>query len=432
MKSILIFILAVLSSLTLPLISPGQAMVMAAELKHSTTESDRKSVTLTVYGTGAALVADTRDIMLASPRGMLTILDIPKTLEPETLQIMARDKRGSAISGFKVLEAAFAYDLDSNINILKRFVGEEVKLIEENSFQDRTTVTTAKLLKVTGGPVFLIDGEVHLNHPGRIVLPESDGVTLEPALGVRYMAKRPTAVDLTAVYMADGFGWSADYALTLGDTGSSALLSGWITVRNESGMDFKDAVISVVAGSVNRAQEARRVPASMTYSSMKEAYDAPETKGLFDYYLIKIPGEKTVMDGASKHFAYLSSTITGVKKEYTVRDRTDYMGDRYGETKLPVEVSVTFENSEENNAATVLPGGIMRIYREGGDGSTFFIGEERIGNTPKGAQVRVKAGNAFDITATRKTTDYKRIRARLHEEAVSVTLKKQQERGSER
>ncbi len=395
---------------------------MAAELKHSTTEADRRSVTLTIYSSGPALIADTRDIKVASPRGALTMLDVPKTIRPETLQVVARDKRGGAIDGLKVLEANFTYDLASNSKILKKFIGEEVTLVEDNDFQDRTKTTKARLLRFDGGPVFLIDGEVHIGHPGRIVLPETKGLTLAPALSVRYSSPRPTAVDLTAVYQAMSIDWSADYSLTLSNSGTSAKLSSWITVGNNSGTDFRGAGITVVAGDINRAPEANypRMKRSMV---MMEASSEPVTKGVFEYYQIKVPGKKTILDGESRHFAYMASTITGVKKEYTIRDRADYSGQADGKTKLPVEVSVKFKNSKENNAGVALPAGIMRIYHKKGKEAPFFIGEERIGNTPEGEAVKVKAGSAFDITATRTVTDFKRIRTRLHEEAVSVAIK---------
>ncbi len=406
---------------------------MAAELKHSTTGADRSSLTLTIYSAGPALVAETRDLQLASPLATLTMLDVPKTLRAETLRVIARDKRGGALGGFKVLEAGFTYDLASNSKILKKFIGKEVTLVEDNDFQERTKEIAAKLLRVDGGPVFLIDGEVHLNHPGRIVLPAPgarDGVSLAPGLNIRYDSKRPTAVDLTAIYLAGGIDWSADYSLTLSNSGDKAELSSWITVRNTTGADFKDASINVVAGDINRAPEAN-YPRMKRSVALMEQSSVPETKGVFEYYRIEIPGENTVMDGESRRFAYMASTLAGVKKEYIVHDRpgyrAGYRGDYLGEpdegTKLPVEVSVIFKNSKENNAGSPLPAGIMRIYTEDDRGAPFFIGEERIGNTPEGVDVRVKAGSAFDITAKRKTTDFKRIRARLHEEAVNVIVK---------
>ena len=353
-------------------------------------------------------------------------------MNPKTLQVIALGKKGGALDGFKVIESNFSYDLASNNKLLSKFVGRDVLLTEENEFQDRTKETKAKLLRVNGQRVFLIDGELHLNHPGRIVLPDTKDLSLTPALSLGYILPRSTVADLTAVYMAGGISWSADYLLTLDDSGSSAALTGWITVRNASGVDFKDAGVSVVAGDVNRVQgnlyaldEADSF-SPMSLRESKVSYE-PEVTGVFEYFLIKIPGEKTIPSGESRHFTYMTSTITGVTKEYTVRNsanyRRGYTGGTDGETKLPVEVSVSFKNTKENNAGSPLPGGIMRIYHKKGKEAPFFIGEEHIKNIPKGEEVKVTTGNAFDITAKHTVTDFKRIRANLYEEAASLTIK---------
>jgi len=39
----------------------------------------------------------------------------------------------------------------------------------------------------------------------------------------------------------------------------------------------------------------------------------------------------------------------------------------------------------------------------------LFIGEDRIGHTPKDEFINVKIGNAFDVVCERKQTDYKSI-----------------------
>ena len=56
-----------------------------------------------------------------------------------------------------------------------------------------------------------------------------------------------------------------------------------------------------------------------------------------------------------------------------------------------------------------LPKGIVRVYKQDSSGSAQFVGEDRIDHTPENETVRLKLGNAFDITADRKQTDFKKL-----------------------
>ena len=56
-----------------------------------------------------------------------------------------------------------------------------------------------------------------------------------------------------------------------------------------------------------------------------------------------------------------------------------------------------------------LPAGTIRLYKKDDKGNQQFIGEDNIDHTPKDEDVRVKVGDAFDIVAERKQTDYKVI-----------------------
>jgi hypothetical protein len=72
-----------------------------------------------------------------------------------------------------------------------------------------------------------------------------------------------------------------------------------------------------------------------------------------------------------------------------------------------------------------LPAGRVRVSRlDGADGSAEFIGEDVIDHTPKDSTVKLKLGNAFDVTGERRQVDYK-IDTRAHwiEEEIEVTLR---------
>jgi len=55
-----------------------------------------------------------------------------------------------------------------------------------------------------------------------------------------------------------------------------------------------------------------------------------------------------------------------------------------------------------------LPKGIVRVYKKDSAGGAQFVGEDRIDHTPKNEDVRLKLGDAFDVTASKKQTAFEK------------------------
>jgi hypothetical protein len=75
-----------------------------------------------------------------------------------------------------------------------------------------------------------------------------------------------------------------------------------------------------------------------------------------------------------------------------------------------------------------LPKGIMRVYKKDSQGNAQFVGEDNIDHTPKNEVVRLKLGEAFDVTADKKQTDFKVLPRpskgnSAFESAYEITLK---------
>ena len=70
-----------------------------------------------------------------------------------------------------------------------------------------------------------------------------------------------------------------------------------------------------------------------------------------------------------------------------------------------------------------LPAGTVRVYQADSHGGVLFVGEDNIDHTPKDESVRLHIGNAFDIVAERKQTDFQRISDRVYEMEYEITLR---------
>jgi hypothetical protein len=141
--------------------------------------------------------------------------------------------------------------------------------------------------------------------------------------------------------------------------------------------------------------------------------DKPQMKeqSLFDYHLYTLERSTTLKESQTKQVALLTASSVPVRKEYVLQGKNYYYQAQYGELgdKLKVGVYVEFENRVEAHMGMPLPKGIVRVYKRDAEGRAQFVGEDSIDHTPKNEQVRLKLGEAFDITARRKQTDFKSL-----------------------
>jgi hypothetical protein len=69
-----------------------------------------------------------------------------------------------------------------------------------------------------------------------------------------------------------------------------------------------------------------------------------------------------------------------------------------------------------------LPAGTVRVYQGDSKGRLQLIGEDRVGHTPKDETLDLHIGNAFDVVAERKQTDFKSF-GRAFEFAFEISLR---------
>jgi len=63
------------------------------------------------------------------------------------------------------------------------------------------------------------------------------------------------------------------------------------------------------------------------------------------------------------------------------------------------------------------------VYQSDSKGGMQFVGEDRIGHTPKDETIDLKTGNAFDVVCERKQTDFQKIAGSTYEVEYEVTLR---------
>ena len=99
-----------------------------------------------------------------------------------------------------------------------------------------------------------------------------------------------------------------------------------------------------------------------------------------------------------------------VKKELLLNGADYYYRSSVGDIgqKLKTAVYVEFTNTESSRLGQPLPKGVVRVYKRDSAGNAQFVGEDRIDHTAKNEKVRLRLGEAFDVTADKRQTDFRR------------------------
>ena len=391
------------------------------------TEADREAVEVTIYNNNLGLVKESRKIKLSSGEGELHFGDVAAMINPVTVHIGTRKPS----SDFTVLEQNYEYDLIDHHKLLEKYVGKNIKLIDRNEYNDRKEIIEGMLVSVNGGEVYRINNEIHLGHPGYKVLPEiPDNLIARPTLTWSYRCKSAGEKTLDVSYLTEGISWNADYVLVTERGERSGDLSSWVSISNNCGATFKNASLKLVAGSVNRVAEPRTMAMGMRKRSEMMAADQAFTQeSFFEYHMYDLQRSSTLKDKQTKQISLMDASGVTLRKEYLVTGQSAFFTsrsytDRY---TIPVQVYINFINSKENRLGAPLPAGVVRIYSADQSGKQQFIGEDRIPHTPRDEEVKLKSGEAFDIVAEQKQTDFKELSSRQYESEWSVAIRNKKE-----
>lgn len=380
----------------------------------------RTALAITIYNDDLALIKERRKVVLPAGAVRLSLREVSAQMHPETALLRSVDGKPLAL-----VEQNFDFDLLTPEKLLEKYVGHDVTVIRSNPATGEERREKATVLAANGGTVLRFADRIETGVPGRLSF-DSVPASLHdrPTLSVLLEAAGGSqTVELS--YLSGGLGWKADYVASLAADGRQMDLSGWVTLTNRSGTAYDDAQLQLVAGTVNRV---RTPPRPMAFAL---AAPAPRAAGmetaqeaLMDYHLYSFERPTSIADDQTKQLALLAASAIPVHREYLLAGGEFYYRGRYDQIgqKLKPAVYLEFEN-RGGNLGKPLPAGVVRVYARDGRGAAQFVGEDRIEHTAKNETVKLKLGEAFDVTAERKQTSYRKIADNVVETAYRIDLR---------
>jgi len=333
-----------------------------APAQGSSTLDDQTELALTVYNSNIALVRDVRTLQL--PRGTfdLQFMDIAATVNPATVHFRSLSEPNRV----SVLEQNYEYDLLEPDKLLRKYVGRDVTLVRRREDNGRTIEepVTARLLSYNQAPVWQVGNEIVTGlGADHIRFPELPG----------NLFSRPTLIwslnndggarhRVEASYLATNVKWTADYVLTVARDDKTADIDGWVTVTNGSGTAFRNAMLQLVAGELNRVYPAAammeqadrmlRSAASVAREMTQEAFS--------DYHLYTMGRKTTVNNNQTKQVSMLDATGFPIIKRYVVDGQAFYYRNAQhpgSPIKDTVQVYYQFKNEDRAGLGIPMPAG---------------------------------------------------------------------------
>ena len=416
------------------------ALVSAAAAQQNGTAGG--ATALTIYNQDFAVARTTVDLNLTAGTNQVTTTNVTTQLEPDS--VVLRDPAGKI--AFKIDEQNYDAGVIDQNSLLQKYEGKTIQFSQGRTQDGKLITVDGKIIRATQPPLIESNGTMQFELPGMPLFPAStDGLLLKPTLRWQIYSAKPARLAAELAYITRGMSWQATYNVVAPETKDVTAaehvdVMGWVTIQNNSGTEFPQATIKLMAGDVAKIQNTfmkqdRFVGGGLAMA----AAPAPQvTQQAFDdFHLYDLNRTVSLRSGETKQVQFLESGEVTMTRVYEydggntgyVNFYAGYHNDQptFGNgSNTKVNVRAEIKNAVANHLGMPLPAGRIRLYLRDSGGQMEFIGEGTIPHTPTDETVKVPVGSAFDVTGTRKQTDF-HVDQRAHtiDETFEITVKNQ-------
>src|SRR5579864_2104249 len=315
---------------------------------------DSSAPSLTIYNQNFAVVRQEIPLDLKSGVASVRFTDITMHLEPDS--VILRDPGGKR--PVQVLEQNYRADPISESLLLSLYEGKTIDFLVQRG--DKQEVVPGKIIRsgyvphnswamsrygqqyyqgqmayAQGEqPIIEIEGKVRFGWPGTPIFPAlADDTILKPTLQWLLASDKAGPLRAEFSYVTGGFSWEADYNIVAPEKGDAVDVIGWVTMDNQSGKDFENARIKLMAGDVNKIQPgqgygAMRAAADMVVINGQMAPPVSE-KAFDEYHLYTLAHPTTLHDRETKQVEFVRAANVATKQIY-IYDGVKIDPNRYG------------------------------------------------------------------------------------------------------
>jgi hypothetical protein len=374
---------------------------------------------LLIYHNNNGMVSERIDLDLNRSLNEFTYKDIPQTIDGTTVILNPLDQKD-----FVVRTQSHINDSVNFQDFIKKQIGNEIELVtnDGNLMSGELIFFDHNLLglfdKVSGNQTFVRINEVR-NFNFKPL--EFDFVKTSH-LAWSLHAERKGNIQANLSYLCTGLSWDGIYKAIW--DGNTLTLDIMANISNNSGKDFADFLVSLIAG------DPRRISPSpgfrdkmvnygrgvvMAEDAAMSSAQAPsfETEVLDEYHIYTYSEEIDIRNQEQKQIRlYPQKSITpDVYYEYVTFSNF-------------LSTTLKTKNSEDKGLGVVLPRGKIQIYRTDSQ-DLSFIGEDNFQQKPVNEEIIITPGKAFDLVGETVVKDSRRPARNVTERDLSVKLRNQ-------
>ena len=382
-------------------------------------------VALTIYNQDFAVARTSIDLDLHAGMNELTTTEVTSMLEPDS--VVLRDPASKR--PIQVVEQNYDAGVVNQDWLLEKYVGKTI------NFQvSPGQIVEGKIIRAGGSqqqPLIAVKGQMQFQLPGLPLFPSAtDGLLLKPTLRWQIHSENSAHIAAELAYITGGFDWQATYNVVAPESADvtaeeKADVLGWVTIHNQSGSEFPQARIKLMAGDIAKImpQNGTGYGSGRNMAMLKvEAYDAVQAqvtqKAFDDFHLYDLNRTVSLRNGEIKQVQFIDAAAVAMHRSYVYDGafgqlQPIYAGNvnqqrGYGidSDNRKVAVIEEIKNSESSHLGMPLPAGRVRLYRRDSDGQMEFVGESTINHTPTEQTLKIPTGSAFDVKGSRTQTDF--------------------------
>lgn len=361
--------------------------------------ANKETLSLSIYNNNLALIKDTRPARLENGVNEVIFDGVSRNIQSETAIIYGK--------GLKVMEQNYSYNLINEDNLIKQAIGKEVITVRENPEDGKHIFDRAVILGIANGkPILRFNYGIETDFSGRIVFNDiPSNLSNKPILEAKINSDSSGDKVLNLAYLTSGLSWKTDYVANINNK-TSLDLTGWVSINNESGVDYDNAKIQLIAGDVNIVRPLMQprmmfVKASLATMDNGVAEASVEPEQISNYELYTLPNITSLKDMQTKQISLIEKNNVKYEKEFNLISPM-YLGANSEFKKEHPNITIVLNNSEKSGLGISLPAGTMRFYEKDKNGNLQFIGSNNIGNTAKEETLRLNLGKAFSLVVDGK------------------------------
>lgn len=227
------------------------ASVVAGAQKNPAQHNQAGGPALTIYNQNLAVVRTTVDLNLKPGNNEVTTTKVTSQLEPDS--VVLRDRWGGVRCRLRSRTTTQPLPLSEG-----KTIDFQVSRLENGN--TKTELIPGKILRAEANgtqPLIEVNGKMQFQLPGLPLFPAStDGLLLKPTLRWEIYSKDAAQFPAELSYLTHGFSWNATYNIVAAKAEAAGSgvepvdIVGWVTISNNSGTDFTDARIKLMAGDV--------------------------------------------------------------------------------------------------------------------------------------------------------------------------------------